>query len=509
MNNAVAGNNKRIAKNTLILYVRMFITMGISLYTVRVVLDALGIVDYGLHNVIAGVVTMLGFLSNSMSSASQRFFSFELGTGNLDRLRKLFSMTIQIYFILAVVILLLAETIGFWFMNTNLTIPEERVQAAQWVYHFSVLSFVFTIISSPFNALMIAHERLNIYAWVSVIEVVLKLLIAYLLTWFEYDRLIVYAILYFTVTFIITGIYRTYCQKNFDESRWRSYWESGLFKEIIGYSSWNLIGSVSFIAKGQGVNILLNIFFGPVINATKSISNQVSNFLGQFVSNFSRAASPQITKYYAANEKDNMLGLVFFISKFSYLLYFALVVPIITNTEFILSLWLKEIPERAVLFTQLAIINSLIDTLSSPLITSALATGKIRNYQIITGGLLLLTLPVVYLFLKAGYPPEVSLYILIISTIAAICVRVVILKLMIDLSIKEYLKKVILPISCVSLVTLSLSIPFVFWIQSDWLRLITIGIVGTISLVISTYYFGMNQSERSQIMIFVRKKIKI
>jgi O-antigen/teichoic acid export membrane protein len=392
-------NNKRIARNTLLLYFRMLLTMVVSLYTVRVVLNTLGIVDYGIFNVVAGIVTTFSFLSVTLATATQRFFSFELGRNNYEQLKKTFSMTMTIYIMVAIIILVLAETLGLWFLNTKMSIPAERMEAANWIYQFSILSFMMTMFTIPYDAAIIAHERMDVYAYVSMIEVSLKLLIVYLLMIVSMDKLKLYAILILGVTTIITLIYRTYCQKKFDECHYSFYWDSNLFKTIAGYSGWNLFGSLAGVFNDQGINILLNIFFNPVINAARGIAFQISNSINLFVSNFSTAVNPQIIKYYAQNENQKMQTLVFQSSKFSYFLLFIITMPVLLETNLILSLWLKAVPEYVVLFTRLVIITTLIDSLSGPLITSALATGKIKYYQIIIGGFKLFNLPICFFFL--------------------------------------------------------------------------------------------------------------
>jgi O-antigen/teichoic acid export membrane protein len=279
-------NNKRIAKNTLMLYFRMLLIMGVSLYTVRIVLNTLGVEDYGIYNVVGGIVVMFSFLSNTMASASQRFFAFELGRKDYDQLKKTFSMTVTIYLIIAVIILILAETLGLWFLNTQLSIPVERMETANWVYQFTIFSFMMTMLTVPYNAAIVAHERMNVYAYVSIVEAFLKLLIVYILVLFSYDKLKLYAILMFGVTTFITLIYRTYCKRQFQECSYNFYWEKPLFKELIGYSGWNLFGAIAGILNNQGINILLNIFFGPIVNAARAIAYQVNTAVNQFVTNF-------------------------------------------------------------------------------------------------------------------------------------------------------------------------------------------------------------------------------
>ncbi len=489
-------NNKRIAKNTLMLYFRMLLIMGVSLFTVRVVLDTLGTVDYGLYNVVGGIVTMFSFMSGVMASASQRFFAFELGRNNMSQLKKTFAMTMTIYVIIAVIILVLAETVGLWFLNNKMTIPPERMEAARWVYQFSILSFMMTMFTIPYDAAIIAHEKMNVYAWVSIVQVVLKLAIVYLLVVFSFDKLKLYAVLTFSVTTLISFIYRNYSKRKFEECRFAFYWDAALFKEIIGYSGWNIFGSLAGIFQDQGVNIILNIFFGPVVNAARAVAVQVNSSINQFVQNFMTATRPQIIKYYAIGEKEYMMRLIFQSSKFSFMLLFVLSMPVILDTKFILALWLKEIPEYVVLFIRLIVVKTLIDSVSYSLMTAAQATGKVRAYQSIVGGMILLNLPLSYVLLKLGYPPQGVFYLAIVIAIICFYLRLVLLKRMIALSVRSYFIKVILPLLLITIVAYIL--PFLFFerMNEGIVRFIIVGFVGLVSSGISIYVLGLTKNEK-------------
>ena len=413
-------NTKLIAKNTMLLYFRMFLTLGVSLYTSRVVLNTLGVEDFGIYNVVGGVVMMFSFLNSSMASATQRFLSFELGKNDLIQLKKVFSMSVNIHVIIALAIFILAETIGLWFLNTKLVIPAERLYAANWVYQFSILSFMVTILSVPYNAIIIANERMKVYAYVSIIEVILKLIILYILVWFGFDKLKLYAILVFFVSAIIWLIYKTYCNSNFSESKYQYYWDKPLFSTLMNYAGWNLFGNLAVVTMVQGINIMLNLFFGPIVNAARGIAYQVNGAVNSFVINFQMAMNPQIVKSYASGDLKYMHKIIFQGAKYSFFLLFILSLPILLETELILKIWLKNVPEHTIIFTRLAIINVLIDSISGPLMTAAQATGNIKKYQAIVGGLLLLILPISYLFLIMGYPPEITLYISISISIIAL-----------------------------------------------------------------------------------------
>ncbi len=492
------SSNKRIAKNTLLLYFRMLLMMGISLYTVRIILDTLGPVDYGLYNVVGGVVTMFAFLSSTMASASQRFFSFELGRNDFVQLKKTFSMTMTIYIMIAVIILVLAETVGLWFLNNKMTIPAERITAANWIYQFSVLSFMMTMFTIPYNAAIIAHERMAVYAYVSIIEVVLKLLIVYVLLTFSFDKLKLYAVLTFLVTTLVTFIYRTYCIMKFKECKFSFYWDKALFKEIISYSGWNLFGSTAFILKNQGVNVMLNLFFSPVINAAYGVASQVNTNTNQFISNFTKAVNPQITKYYASGQHKKMIKLVFQSAKFSYFLFFMFSMPILLETDFILSLWLKQTPDHVIIFIRLVIINALIDSLSNPIITVALATGKIRIYQIVVGGLVMLILPICYILLKLGFPPEATMVVGIVISIINLFVRLIILKKLMNFPIASFISKILGTILFVSLIAYIIPLYLALNMKVDGLmRFMLITASGFVSSLIMIWLIGFSSDEKA------------
>jgi len=506
-NSSVASSNtKRIAKNTIMLYLRMLLIMAVSLYTVRVVLKTLGIVDYGIYNVVGGIVIMFGFLSNTMASASQRFFAYELGRNDIQQLRRTFSMTVTIYIIISLFVLLLAETVGLWFLNNMLVIPAERIGAANWIYQFSILSFISTIMTIPYNAAIIAHENMNVYAYVSILEVVLKLLIVYLLILFSFDKLKLYALLTFIVTWITRYVYRIICKNKYEECKYRYHWDKELFKTLISYSGWSLFGAISGILKNQGINILLNMFFGPTINAAKAIAYNVNSAVTQFSSNFYTAVRPQITKNYAAGEQQQMMSLIFQSSKFSYFLLFIISMPVLLETDFILALWLKKVPEYTAIFTWLVIINALIDSLSYPLMTAAQATGKIKYYQSVIGGMLLFNLPVSYCFLKLGFLPQVTMYVSIIISIICLFLRLWILKRMIGLPVSGYFNKVLKIIVSVSVVAYILPLFLKLHLEEGYIRFLIVGVSEAVISIIAMYILGFTSKERSIIIQMIRSK---
>jgi O-antigen/teichoic acid export membrane protein len=465
-------NNKRIAKNTLLLFFRMFLTLGVSLYTSRVVLKSLGVVDYGIYSVVGGVVIMFSFLNTSMASATQRFLTFELGKNDFEQLKKVFSMSLNIHVIIAITILILAETIGLWFLNSKLNIPLERMNAANWVYQFSILSFVVTVFSVPYNAVIIAHERMNVFAYVSVIEVTLKLLIVFSLVWFGYDKLKMYAILIFIVSIVIFSIYRIYCKRNYLETKYRFIWDRTLYNILLNYAGWNLFGNIAGIAMGQ-----------------------VNGAINGFVSNFQIALNPQIVKSYATNDKKYMHQLIFQGSKYSFFLLLILAMPILLETELILGWWLNTVPEYTVLFCRLVIINTLIDAISGPLMTAAQATGKIKKYQAVVGGLLLLILPLSYMFLKMGFDPQITLYVSITISTIALYARLWMLRFLINISIKKFFKEVIIIIIIVAFFSVILPLGLKLKLKEGFNSFLIIGITSVFSTCISIYFIGLTKQE--------------
>ncbi len=500
------NTTKRIAKNTLMLYFRQILIMIVSLYTVRVVLNTLGAEDYGIYNVVAGVVTMFSFLSSSMATASQRYFSFALGQNDSESLKKYFSMSFTIYCLIAFVILILAETVGLWFVTQKLVIPVERQKAAFWIYQASIFSMICTILTAPFMASIIAHEDMNIYAYVSIIEVVLKLGIVFLLPLFAIDKLIFYGSLMASVVFINTAIYRTICVKKYVECKFSFFWEKSLFKELVSYTGWNMFGSAVGVFKNQIVNIILNQFFNPVVNAARGIAAQVNSAVNSFAQNFSTAVRPQIIKNYASGEKEKMLQLMFRSCKATFLLMFVFALPLIIEMPYVLKLWLKNVPEYAVLFTILALIDALIDTISYPLMATAQATGKIKLYQAVVGSVLLLNAPIAFVVLKFGAPPY-SVFIVSISvTSLAFIVRLCILKKLINFSFWKFIWNVFIPVFCCA--GLAFIIPYFVrnMLDSSFIRLCVTVIVSVICVALSGYFVALSKNERQWIVEIIKSK---
>lgn len=439
-------NSKRIAKNTLLLYFRMLLTMAVGLYTSRVVLQTLGVENFGIYNVVGGVVAMFSVLSGSLSAAISRFLTFELGKNDQKKLNRVFSSAVTIQLCLALIIVVLVESVGFWFLNNKMSIPAERIYAANWVFQLSLVTFCINLVSVPYNAAIIAHEKMSAFAYVSILEALGKLVVAWGIVVSPIDRLIFYAVLMCCVALIIRTVYGWYCKKHFEECSVRFIFDSDLVKQMFSFAGWNFIGASSAVLRDQGGNVLINIFCGPTVNAARGIAVQVNNAVSQFVNNFMMALNPQITKSYASENREYMMTLIFQGARLSFFLMLFLSLPILLNTEYILSVWLKFVPEYTIVFVQLSLIFVMSESISAPLITAMLATGNIRNYQIVVGGIQLLNLPTSYILLRNGYGPEAVLFVAILLSQCCLIARLIMLKKMIALDILGYIKSVYLKV---------------------------------------------------------------
>lgn len=495
-----AGNNARIAKNTLILYVRMLFLMLISLYTSRVNLAALGIEDFGIYNVVGGVVGMFSILTGSLSAAIGRFITFELGKGNKEKLKAVFSSAVTVQLLLSLTVILLAETAGLWFLNSQMNIAEERMLAANWVYQFSIATFVINLISIPYNATIIAHEKMSAFAYISIFEGLGKLAVAFLITVSPIDRLIFYAALLFTISVAVRLMYGQYCKHNFEECAVKLHYDNTLLKQMFGFAGWNFIGASSAVLRDQGGNILLNIFFGPAVNAARGISQQINNAVTGFVTNFMTALNPQITKSYASGDNDYMMSLIYQGARYSYYLLLILALPIILNIDYILSIWLKEVPEHSGFFAQLTLIYAMSESISNPLITAMLATGKIKEYQIIVGGLQMLNLPVSYILLKMGTSPETVLFVAITISQCCLTARLVMLRKMIGLSVREYLKKVYFNVITATALALPIPVLVQNTLPGGFAQFIINCTVCILCAGLSITFVGCSRAERKRLL---------
>lgn len=504
-----SSNYKRIAKNAAMLYFRMLFTILVTLYTSRVVLQTLGIEDFGVYSVVAGFVAMLGFLNNAMTSATQRFLSFELGKVEDQNMQSIFSMSMNIHILIAFFALLIGETVGLWFVRTQLTIPSDRMFAAEWVYHLALFAFMTTVVTVPYKALIIAHEKMNVFAWISIFDVTLKLISVFALSYLGFDKLILFGALNLGVVLTVFTFYKLYCNTKHSESIFRFIWNKDLFKTILSYTGWNLWGNIAFVLSSQGINVLLNIFFGPAVNAARAISMEVSSALNSFVSSLQVAINPQIIKSYASDDLEYMHKLVSYGAKYNFFILLLLSLPVLENVELILSIWLVNVPEYTALFTSLIIYNILIDSLSPPLMTAAQATGKIKIYQVVIGSILLLNVPASYIFLKLGYPPFFVFYISISISIVAFFARVALISSLINLRITRFITRALMPVLYVLAFVLLLNKIVNIEISNIYLNFLLSASTSILIVILAIYIFGLDKTERKFVnnLIFKIKNI--
>lgn len=507
-------NTKRIAKNTLMLYGRMLFSMVVSLYTSRVVLNTLGVEDYGIQNVVGGFVTMFSIISSSLSSSVSRFLTFELGKGDINRLKRVFSTSMIIHIGLVIIVVIAAETIGIWFVNHKMVIPPERMYAANWVFQASVATFCFGLLSTPYNASIISHEHMGAFAYIGILEVCLKLGIILFVAhspW-NFDRLIVYSLLLLAVSISIRYAYWIYCRRHFEECRIRLIWDKNFIKELGAFAGWNFIGCSAALLKVQGVNILLNLTFGPIVNAASGIANTIKSAVGGFSGNFMTALNPQITKSFAANDLKYSFSLAERGSRFSFYIMFLFALPLCLETDFILTLWLKQYPEHTVNFARLTLILSLSDIISNTLITLLAATGKIRNYQLIVGGVLMLNFPLSYLALKLGFSPESTYIIAIIISVCCMVLRLLLLHKQTGFSIRSFFLKVYLNVIIVAFLSIIIPIIIHCIMNEGYLRFFTTCCACVICSSAVILFIGCDHSERTFIlskMPFVKHKMHL
>ena len=492
-----ASHNRRIFKNSIMLFFRMLLVTCVTLYTSRVVLHNLGVDDYGIYNVVGGLVTMFAVISGSLSGAVGRFLTFELGKGNDNKLKEVFCTSVTVQFILSIIIIILIETVAVWFLNNKMQIPKERLFASNCVLQFSLIAFVINLLSVPYNAAIIAHEKMSFFAFISLFESIGKLLIAYMISTSSWDKLIYYSMLSVILALIVRFIYVWFCRNSFSECTYKISFNANTFKEMFVFSGWNFIGVSSRILRENGGSILINMFAGPVVNAANGIAIQVTNAANQFVGSFTTAINPQITKTYAKGDLDSHFDLIVKGAKFTFLLMFLVSLPLMLNTEFVLQLWLKEVPNHTVLFVRLSLTYSLFESLSAPLVTSMLATGKIKNYQIIVGSVQLLNLPISYFLLLSGFIPEVVFIVAIALSLVSLLLRLYLLHRMIKFKMSNFVYKVILRIVCIVAFSVPSSIAISNYIDFNFNGFIISSSMCVLLSTLCIYFIGCDAEERA------------
>jgi O-antigen/teichoic acid export membrane protein len=486
------------------LYIRMIVMMIVSLYTSRVVLAVLGVEDYGIYNVVGGVVATFSLVTQALSSAITRYITFGIGKGNSVKLREIFSTSLNLQFYLSILVIILAETVGIWFLNKHLNIPEARMTAANWVLQFTIAIFVLRLLIVPYNSLIIAHEKMSFYAYFSIAEVVLQLLIVYLLKLSPVDKLSAYGFLSMIVVLIVFLSYFIYCKRNFRECCYSIKVRKETFKEMTGFAGWTFIGTSAGVLKGYGVDIIVNMFFGVTLNAARGIASQINTAVSKFVQSFTIALNPQITKSYAQDDLERMHFLIKTGTRFSFYLILFIALPLIFDMKLVLKIWLGNVPEWALQFSRLQLIESLIASLSSLLIYAVQATGKIKYYQIVVGCINLCNFPISLLLLYQGYPAIATYIVAIGIEILCLFVRLIFCKRLVLLKIKDYTKEVIHRVSIVTLISIIAPIVIVNVMDPGYKRLI-INIIVTMPVTATTIYsIGLRSNERNYIKSFLK-----
>lgn len=495
-------SNKKIIKNTAFLFLRMFLIMVVNLYTSRIVLNLLGVEDFGIYNVVSGIVLLFSFFNSAMEVGTQRFLSFELGKNNHKQLSKVYTTSIIVHISIAVIALLLLETIGLWYLNKYINVPSNRIVALNWVYQFTIISFIFLIIRVPFNALIISYERMSAFAYFSIVEVFLKLALVFLLKIIVFDKLITYSVITFLVTLLITLMYIFYCYAKIKECKYTQIIDKKLFFLLISYSGWNLVGAISNIGSSYGINLIINIFWGVTVNAAYAIAFQIKSAVMSLSSNFQIAMNPQIIKSYASSDYDYMQIVIYRGAKYSFYILYIITLPILINSHFILKMWLGFVPEYSNIFTKLMLITVLIDSISGTLMIASQASGKIKVYQIIMGSIIILNLPISYIFMKNGFNPSVVFIIGIIISIISLFVRICLVSNLIQVSIVKYLKQVLGNITLTILI--SLITPLIAFYLFN-ISLFVFSLMSLVSSIITIYFLGLDKFERNQLKLLLYK----
>ncbi len=498
----------KIAQNTLFMFIRMVIVAIIGFYTSRVVLNVLGVEDFGIYNIVGSIVVFLSFFKNALTNATYRHFTFELGTGNYDRLAKTFSMSLNVHVILAIILFIILEAVGPWIIGHKLSIPNERLNAAVTVFHFSLAVFCIEVVKTPYNSSIIAHEKMNFYALTSIIEVVLKLGIVFLLILLPLDKLILYSILLACVSVLMFGWYMVYCRRHFTETKYRMYWSMPMLKRLSSYAGWSMVVNAADVTVIQCINIFLNIFGGVVVNAAMGVANQVNSLVSNFLQTFTSAFNPQIIKTYAQQDYHYFMNLLFSTSKLSFFLFFMVAFPIALNIDYLLKVWLVNPPENTGIFVILIMAYSLFDSFSISLWNAVHATGNIKVHQLLVASIKILNIPLAYILLKEGMPVYAAVAIYAILNCVCSIVRILYLKRLIDFPVMKYLREVVARMVIVVFITVLLPLWSMSWNMSDLLHLIVSSGIFFILYFVTVYFLGLNVKEKNILNNMVLKRLR-
>lgn len=506
MSTQTSDNNKRIAKNTVYLYFRMMVTVLVSLYTSRVILKTLGVSDFGVYNVMGGIIGMLGYVNSLLAGGTSRFLTIGLGKNDMPRLKMIFSTSYTLCVTSSVLILLLGETIGLWFVNTQLNIDPLRMEAANWVYQCALFSSALTVVQTVFTASIISHEKMSIYAYMSILDVVFKLGIVFMLLWFDFDKLKLYALLMFVVNTMVFSIYYLYCKLNFEEIRTKLSLNRDLFKEMFSYSSWNMIGGFSGVLNNYGINILLNIFFGTIVNASRGVALQVNNLVQQFYSNFQMASQPQIMKYYAQGKIADMSHLIVNNSKYCSLILLCPIIPIFIYVDKLLFIWLGQVPDYSSSFVRITLIYTFLCSIDAPVGMGIHAVGKMKLPNCTTAIVNFLNFPIVYMVIKLGANPIVSYCFTLTALPINLCIDLLILRRYTGFSITTFIKKTLVPIAYITMVGLLVPMSISFLLPDTILLTIVKCILSAVYIAIVIFFLGLSESMRNKVLIKLKVK---
>lgn len=497
----VSADNKRIVKNSLFMSIRMVIVLLITLYTTRVVLKVLGVEDYGIYNVVCGFVSMFAVLNTSMSNGIQRFYNFEYGKNGEEGANRVYCLSFLIQVIIAVIVISLVESVGLWYLHNKMVIPADRMFAAKWIFQFSVLSFVFVILQAPYNAAIMAHERLDYFALLGILDAILKLGIVLLLPYLSADQLISYGVLMASVSVLNFILSYVYCKRNFNEIRLRFLFDKKMFRSMLGFSGWNLFGSFSGMMQEQGINLIINFFFGPIVNAARGVANQINSGVESFVANVTVPVRPQIVQSYARGDEARMMRLMFSISKLSCCFLLMMAIPISIEIKYVLLLWLGDnIPTYAASFAIIILYSSLISNLNSATSNVVHATGKMKHYQLWGTIVKISCVPISFLLLKYHPNPNLALFVMMVCRLLGHIVGLFIVRTLVDLSLKTYLLKVVVPIFAIFVLSFPLSYLPCLFIEEGFLRLISVTIVGVLSVAFTLYFIGLDKDEKRLVL---------
>lgn len=501
--------NKRIARNSVLLSVRMVIVLLISLYTTRAVLSLLGVEDYGVYNVVCGFVGMFSFLSTTMGGSIQRFYNVELGKNGEKGACLIFNTAFRIQLLFAIISVILCEIIGLWYLHEKMVIPAERMYAAEWIFQFSMATFFLTMMQAPYGAAVMAHEKMDFYAVINVVDVILKLVIVFIIPYLKGDYLILYGFFIALISIFDIFWYIIYCKKNFKEISFKKGHDKATFRDMLSFSGWNMFGSLSQILREQGINLIMNLFWGPVVNAARGVANQVNGAINGFVTNILTPVRPQVIQSYVEGNLSRSFHLTYSVSKVSIMFFYMMALPISLEINYILNIWLgNNVPEHSGSFVILVLLNTAVTILMGAMATMVHASGDMKKYQIVGFIIKTLSVPAGYFMLKFGSAPEFALFLVFLFDFIGYVVGLFIIKSIMPFSIRDYIKSVSLPLVPVLVLPLAITLPVCLLLRTGFIRFLIVLVVGVLSVAGCSWLFGLNKTEKEMVLGFVKTAIK-